>query len=393
MTTFNFTVRATDDRGAFADRDFSIKVRNTIIDRYMAMSSAGLYTSPDATTWTLRPGIGNSASVNAQTEIVNGNGRWLMNKDGTNYLMSLDGVNWTPYPLPGGGVVSMSVVGAIPRFGYGNGKFVCSLVNQQGTNAIYLYKIWTSADGITWTNPVTTVTSGYAQSLAYAGNIPSYNAFTPPPVYGNGRWTVVNPLGGFSTPSQLLTSTDGMATFTTLSQPLTSVATLMYVNGLWITTSGTATGTSQTPGVGGASLATSVDGVTWSSQVMPAGYQNNDWAIRKVLYGNGRIVAVPSRIAYGTSSNPASNVVFVSTDGVSFSVVTLPVSWIGPNTTTNNTHSVTGTFHNGLFILGNSGANTAVQGIITSEDGLTWVRNNGIGATTAIGSMGSINQD
>lgn len=374
MTTFNFTVRATDDRGAFADRDFSIKVRNTIIDRYMAMSSTGLYTSPDATTWTLRPGIGNGNSTNFQTEIVNGNGRWLMNKDATTYLLSLDGVNWSPYPLPLP-AANNSTLGVIPRFSYGNGKFVVSFVYSQSAS-IFVYKVYTSTDGVNWTTPVTTVTSGYAASLAYYNTPGAYANPAPPPVFGNGRWNVVNPSTGVN---QFFTSTDGMATFNTVTSPLGGCGNLTYVNGLWLAT-----------GLSGTTLATSVDGFTWSLQTLPAGYSDNNWRITKILYGNGRLVLVVSRLVYQTTTNAVSSAVFTSTDGVAWTNTALPVTWAPSGGTI--THIATGTFHNGLFIIGNSLGLT--QGILISEDGITWSRGStNFPVATNVGSMGSINQD
>lgn len=376
MTTFNFTVRATDDRGAFADRDFSIKVRNTIIDRYMAMSTAGLYTSPDAVTWTLRPGIGysSSAAVNGQTEIVNGNGRWIMAKDSVNYLMSLDGVNWAPYPVPAS--VPFFTAGGITRFSYGNGKFMCAMVsNPSGAN--YVHKVYSSTDGISWTTMFPTASAGgFAGALAISGNISSYATPTPPPVYGNGRWIVANPL----TLTQLITSTDNMATYTTYTGPHASgCSQIIYVNGLWIATANT-----------GCAVATSVDGVVWSMQVLPAGYTDGNHRISKILYGNGRIVLVPSHHNSVNGVAPETSFVFTSVDGVSFTKVNTSVIFSPFN---GAVQSATGTFHNGLFIIGSTGGTSSQQGIITSEDGLTWTRNTGIAATVGIGSMGSINQD
>lgn len=90
MTVFNFTLRAEDDRGAFSDRQFSIKVRNTLVDRYMVIDKNHAYTSIDLVNWTTRPDMGGAGCSY-------GGGNWMVWVGDSRYRMSPDGINWTQY--------------------------------------------------------------------------------------------------------------------------------------------------------------------------------------------------------------------------------------------------------------------------------------------------------
>lgn len=90
MTIFNFTLRAEDDRGAFSDRQFSIKVRNTLVDRYMMVDNNHAYTSLDMVNWTERPDMGGVGCSY-------GGGNWMVWRGNNTYRMSPDGINWTQH--------------------------------------------------------------------------------------------------------------------------------------------------------------------------------------------------------------------------------------------------------------------------------------------------------
>ncbi|MCK6443617.1 hypothetical protein [Elstera cyanobacteriorum] len=95
---FNFTARATAASGAFADRDFSITVNNTQINRLLAVGQSGAARSINShTAWVLIPGVkGDSAAYGD---------RWLI-WDQTAGVMwtSPDAINFTSFvpTLPGG---------------------------------------------------------------------------------------------------------------------------------------------------------------------------------------------------------------------------------------------------------------------------------------------------
>lgn len=100
MATYNFTVRAQDETGAFSDRDFSIQVRNNLVDRILAIDSANAYASVDGTTWTERTGKGGHWCRNLL-------GKWIVctyvfsdsdvqkARCGRDYRLSEDTINWT----------------------------------------------------------------------------------------------------------------------------------------------------------------------------------------------------------------------------------------------------------------------------------------------------------
>ena len=86
---FDFTVRATDDQGSFADRNFSITVNNTVVARFVAVSSSAVLHSNDGKEW-----IRNDA-LSAMQDVTFGNGRWMIPRTNMTTYQSTDGVNWT----------------------------------------------------------------------------------------------------------------------------------------------------------------------------------------------------------------------------------------------------------------------------------------------------------
>lgn len=87
MATYNFTVRAKDESGAFSDRDFSIQVKNNLIDRMMLVATDHVYTSPDGITFTQRDGKGG---------IFGGCylDKWFVQTGTQTYRTSSDTINW-----------------------------------------------------------------------------------------------------------------------------------------------------------------------------------------------------------------------------------------------------------------------------------------------------------
>jgi hypothetical protein len=101
--TFNFTARATAASGAFADRNFSITVNNSIIQRLLAVGPSGAARSLGAgQPWVLIPGItGDSGDFGD---------RWLV-WDQTAGLMraSPDLINWSSFvPTLPAGITTLS---------------------------------------------------------------------------------------------------------------------------------------------------------------------------------------------------------------------------------------------------------------------------------------------
>ena len=132
-TTFNFTVRAEDDQGAFADRDFSMTVRNTSVDRYLITTATDAYTSPDMVTWTKRIGQGGSTAKY-------GGGKWLILMSGVNYRLSSDGINFTQHSFP----ATMNTSTTIPT--WLNDRWIFSTYSTSGATMT----VYQSFDGQNW---------------------------------------------------------------------------------------------------------------------------------------------------------------------------------------------------------------------------------------------------
>lgn len=174
-TTFNFTVRAEDDQGAFADREFSIKVRNTVVDRYMITDSVDAYTSPDLVNWTKRANQGGYA-VNY------GGGKWMVTVDlnTATYRISTDGVNFETRSLTTSiaGLTGLAGILVDHEIIWHNGYWWvhCRATSIGWTG--YKYFLIKSSDGLTW-NTVAEHNLGQASS-------------TTPTIVGDEMFIVVN---------------------------------------------------------------------------------------------------------------------------------------------------------------------------------------------------------
>lgn len=177
MPNYTFTVRATDNAGAFADRTFSLNVLNTKQERFVAISGLDAFTSADGINWTVRSGLGGDA-------VSYGNGRWVITASLNRYHTSEDGINWTTYTIPGttyplppqsasayvitrsGGrhdwnwitnytytyktVRNWQGGGVRAKIQYSNGVWSC-YVSNAGHSAAYANRLYISTDALTWT--------------------------------------------------------------------------------------------------------------------------------------------------------------------------------------------------------------------------------------------------
>lgn len=142
MATYNFTIRATDNAGAYADRNFSLNVNNTIYDRFVTVSNTGLCRSPDGINWIYESGL-------TGTGVGYGGGKWLVWSQGSALLRSSsDGTSWSTYtPTLTGYTGTWN--GAM-HAKYRNGAWTAFMQNSGG-----LVEEWISADAITWTRGAT----------------------------------------------------------------------------------------------------------------------------------------------------------------------------------------------------------------------------------------------
>ncbi|RYE96537.1 MAG: hypothetical protein EOO77_40780 [Oxalobacteraceae bacterium] len=170
MATYNFTIRATDNAGAYSDRAFNLTVNNTIYDRFIAVGNTGLIRSPDSVTWTYESGL-------TGTAVIYGGGRWLVyNASSSNLTMrtSADGTSWSTYtPTFSGAGATINVMWAIK---YRNGAWV-GIFGSTSNSTLWEYS---SPDGAAWTQVTSLGAYGAMTDFDYdaAGTLLIYNNAT-----------------------------------------------------------------------------------------------------------------------------------------------------------------------------------------------------------------------
>jgi hypothetical protein len=141
------------------------------------------------------------------------------------------------------------------KFLYGNGTYVGL--------TLYPSEFFTSTDGVNW-NRIPGPNLGFQQSsAANADQIPDY-------AYGAGRWVVVSDSG------EIFSSADLVNWIQAPSGTTATLRGVNYVDSLFIATGDSAT------------LLTSPDGITWTSQNIPASTTNESFF--HADYGNGVLV-------------------------------------------------------------------------------------------------------
>ena len=149
MAVFNFTVRATDSQGSYADQQFNITVNNTQVVRYMAVTASDTWTSNDGSTWTQRTGASGYTCAY-------GNSFWLTIKttggldsfkstDGINYV-SIAAANQTYLDDTGAATTAPSGFDQRTKLKFFNGKFYIPVLNV----ASKAWDLWYTSDGVTW---------------------------------------------------------------------------------------------------------------------------------------------------------------------------------------------------------------------------------------------------
>lgn len=375
MTTFNFTVRAVDERGAYADRDFSIKVRNTIVDRYVAMSMNGhLYTSPDAETWTQRINQGfTTTDYSYANNVVFGNGIWLAPYDKDNYRTSIDGVNWNAVAMPG--PVSptgtyLTAIQSIPNFTFVNGQF--AMLKWESIGSYLGRRLYTSYDGITWESKAIINMNVAVNSSIYS------TVYNNPPTYGGGKWMITC---GLNNSDVVWVSSDDGATWKSANTKVINLQNVYYFNGLYFAISSSTM-----------DITTSLDGFSWIIQPI---VKETHVGFSKLLYGNGRIVAIPHRNNVGSTVGASTNFVMTSLEGTTWTKVGLPITPISSATSGPNRASAI--YHNGLFFISWSRTPQALTtGLLYSSNGIAWSSvptNRFVGYATGFHSIGGIGQD
>lgn len=294
---------------------------NYINGTYFLVSSSGVYTSTNLSSWTQRSG-GDVVSL------FYGNGRYVIHSNFYGISTSPDGITWTGQTSPG-------IFFALT---YGNGLFlVCGFSGM----------VRTSTDAINWTSQ----SSGTGTGLGFAS-------------YFNGIFFI----GGQGV---LRTSTDNGVTWTARTYVGDVNYNMTYGNGLYLLTS---RGGNAAAGPVGA-LNTSTDGFTWTNRSATSGIS----LIHPfgVLYQNGMYYIAGSYGVVKTSTNGINWPSYVEmTYGNGLYVYGGYDGLLGTSTDANNWISQTSntttqisalTYGNGIYMFATVGG-----GISTSANAVTW---------------------
>jgi hypothetical protein len=182
-------------------------------NQYVAVGYTGtILTSPDGVTWTTQT----SGTTNNLSDVTYANGQYVVVGDSGTIITSPDGTNWTAQ--------TSSSQNSLISIIYANNQYVA--VGMSGT-------IITSPDGTNWSTQNSGINGTYIADIAYGSNgfvaVGSLGRMTTSPngttwtlqptvidssygyngiVYANGKYIAVG-MTGFSTPSLIISSTDG----------------------------------------------------------------------------------------------------------------------------------------------------------------------------------------
>jgi len=241
---------------------------------------------------------------NQLNRITFGNNTFVAVGDRGTILSSPDGLIWTEQDFWESGTIE-NLNGVV----YGEGNFVA--VGDNGT-------ILVSPDGQSW-----------EERTPYSGTVNNLIAVA----YGNGIFVAVGDDYLVSTIGKVLTSPDGLA-WTVASDLAFTPSSITFGKGIFVA-------------VGGGSIATSSDGVTWDSQV-----SGINWSLYDVTFGNNMFVAVAQ-----------VGIVLTSVDGITWQIRTSGISV--------NLRCVA--FGNHTFVAVADGGSFGIPDfMVTSFDGIVW---------------------
>ncbi|RYE98955.1 MAG: hypothetical protein EOO77_36340, partial [Oxalobacteraceae bacterium] len=290
MATYNFTVRATDNLGAFADQNFSLTVNNTNIERFVIAGLFGLVHSSDGVTWTAEAGQFGG-------KVVFGNGKWVVYAGpnpnvglGMSIRTSTDAFNWTTVTptFPNGQGTNANLYAYVPSvilsMKYQNGYWtaICASASYGANPNYYSAMIeYTSPDLVTWTRV----------SALQAG---PYSGPTTVNVYDHYLDAGGNLVLSWWTQSSLSTIS---------YRPSGSITYTPYVSGITPQIAGSITYTSGLYSVamgGNSNVYTSIDGIGWTARAVPGFTYATGFT-----YANGRLITRSSTTS-SVSSAPTA---------------------------------------------------------------------------------------
>lgn len=327
MTDFNFRVRAVDNIGAFADRDFTIKVRNTQAENLAYLVNTDLHTTANGVSFAQRTGANG-------TGIVHGNGTWMIQVGDltTNthlYRLSTDGASWQTMQYSQNGLSPIPNSTASRPF-FLNGNFVLGYtVNGSNFSHIAI----SSNAGMSWTVSMPPLGSSSMQDATAA--------------FGNGIYVVAR-----GTAIARSANLNNWTAVTTTNTPVTSqINHLIFVNGVFIMTDMANR------------LIITADFVNYTVRSIPV--PANTFADR-VYYGNGRLVVTLQR---GSTTAAIDRVMSSDDGGLTWTARTFPNFLPSANAVAARS---TAAFSNGGWYVGCNLANAGSGGLRFSRDLVNW---------------------
>lgn len=372
MAVFNFTVRATDSEGSYADRQFNITVRNSRVERFMILDTADAWTSPDGTTWSQRSGQGGISCAY-------GNGFWMVLKSNTNMSItkSTDGINYTYIASSamtfldeaGSSTTAPTSFVARARLKFWNGKFWILILTASGLD------LWSSSDGITWQRKRLYAAGGGVLNYMdnnycnmFTLNEDNGSLFIPFPCDSGN-----SPLNGFSNGLGWMTS-DGTALtqIKNVSNSSTTVGgcgALTRVNGVYFAQNAFHNNSKQTGQFG---YIYSTDGINWTVGNYGSTTIGSTSAFQSIpmFYANGTLFLYTSK----NSGSTAGHYVYTSVDGLAWTEAQIKLFGTASS-------YVIPFFKNGVYLLTCSAASgtdmstsitTPNNGFRVSVDGVNW---------------------
>ena len=254
---------------------------------FIAIPNSGTTTtySTTGTTWTAGGGTVALASA-SWTALAYGNYRWVAVSNGTATSTTVDGQTWTAGSITSGNWTAVT---------YGTAAGFMAVAS--GTNTSYF-----SANGTSWG----TTTANLPATAAWSGI-----------AYGSGVYAAIASGG-----TRAAYTPDGGATWTASTLPVTSTWTsIAYGRNRFVAISTTG------------AVAVSSDGITWVAS--PLGLPSvanapNYYAWRQISYGQGLFVA---------TAGTGSNIVATSEDGITWTSRTLTTTAVWPTVAFGNPNS------------------------------------------------------
>ncbi|RYD66100.1 MAG: hypothetical protein EOP83_05850 [Verrucomicrobiaceae bacterium] len=379
MATYNFTVRAVDNTGAFADRNFQMNVNNTQIDRFVMVCASGLLRSVDGTTWNTEPGI-------VGTYVGFENNQWIVASSDRQFATtvlynSVDGLNWNRIipTIPSPTVVGTVTSHSINRIKWRNGAYYGFLHLKTNTPTTYIYEV-KSTDLKTWTYAVATNTSSIYSFGSSGFNTTSgvadwdYDPVTDTVValisapaqgsvflwrrVGNAGWTLASTgLKSFTIAIPVVSTQSPSSSY--------SMGTVTFIGGNWFVN------------IGQVGIYTSVNAFDWVYRDISAA---GGGAVSTFgpIYSNGRLL-----LQYAAASSTTTNSLAASVDaGHTWAIRPATGGPLVAYTLAQPNFQVFAAY-NGTIVTTNPNSTSF---IVSKDDGLTWT---GVNTTSFGYPMGS----